>query len=323
MENWKIKLFIIGTYILIASCYVFYKNYNIANEREQDRQDREYFYNHNATFEEITENGKVSVKELVEQNLRDHLQKIYKFDNFSEDEIKTMRHIRGDWKLSHTHSAYQTCTLYNSSKTKCRFWKIDKNLNLEKLMNIVSKICDNNGSVKANYEEILKSNPLPKKELFDPFAQKDLIDENGDFIENFIYIRPYVYDGGFEIDFFTNYAFIEKRNKRYYVLIPQNLYFNIFASELLDDRISFKEVCRYYEQIHDKTIDELEEIYYFKNIAIRDKSYTAKIADYERFSEARRRGEWGIRNTTEWKDKINKIKNLENKLQYKGENDEF
>ena len=62
---------------------------------------------------------------------------------------------------------------------------------------------------------------------------------------------------------------------------------------------------------------------WFKNIAIHDKSYTAKIADYERFSEARRRGEWGIRNTTEWKDKINKIKNLENKLQYKGDNDEF
>ncbi|MDA3056213.1 MULTISPECIES: hypothetical protein [unclassified Campylobacter] len=322
MENWKIKLFIIGTYILIASCYVFYKNYNIANEREQDRQDREYFYNHNATFEEITENGKVSVKELVEQNLRDHLQKLYKLDNFSEDEIKTMRHIRGDWKLRNTYSDYQDCTLYNSSKTNCRFWKIDKNLNLEKLMNIVSKICDNNGSVKANYEEILESNPLPKKELFDPFAQKDLIDENGDFIENFIYIKPFFYKG-FQIDFFTNYAFIEKRNKRYYVLIPQNPHFTVFASELLDDRIDFGRVCRHYKNIYDKSIDELEEFYYFKKIAIHDKSYTAKIADYERFSEARYSSEFDFEISTKWKEKINKIKNLENKLQYKGENDEF
>ena len=104
---------------------------------------------------------------------------------------------------------------------RCEFWKLDKRLNFDYLMNLGSKICKD-GKPIQNAEEIVENDEVLKLRLFYPWEQEHLIDEDGNFIENFIYMR--FGDGAnYSFDLFTDFVFISKMTYNYQLCTKQKL----------------------------------------------------------------------------------------------------
>jgi hypothetical protein len=88
-------------------------------------------------------------------------------------------------------------------------------------MNLGSKICKD-GKPIQNAEEIVENDEVLKLRLFYPWEQKHLIDEDGNFIENFIYMR--FGDGAnYSFDLFTDFVFISKMTYNYQLCTKQKL----------------------------------------------------------------------------------------------------
>ena len=60
-------------------------------------------------------------------------------------------------------------------------------------MNLGSKICKD-GKPIQNAEEIVENDEVLKLRLFYPWEQEHLIDDDGNFIENFVFISKMTYN---------------------------------------------------------------------------------------------------------------------------------
>lgn len=112
---------------------------------------------------------------------------------------------------------YQKKQSYYNDKIDiyCEFWKVDKRLNYDYLLNLGDKICINGvareeyNSDKAYWQILSEDEIYSKRELFYPWQEDRLVDENGTFLFNFIY------DGIYNKNtFFANEAFLID-NKKY------------------------------------------------------------------------------------------------------------
>ncbi|MDA3056538.1 MULTISPECIES: hypothetical protein [unclassified Campylobacter] len=124
--------------------------------------------------------------EIINKSLKIYLDKIHRFHNFSEADIKKQSRL-----FLHGQSAainiFEKCNGDKKHDDKCEFMTFDKRLNLEYLMNLGEKICIN-GKPIENAEEIIKNDEiLQNKKPFYPQDEKALVDENGNFITNFFY----------------------------------------------------------------------------------------------------------------------------------------
>ena len=115
-----------------------------------------------------------------------------------------------EWFGSPSGNEYAT-----AMDTNCEFWKVDKRLNYDYLLNLGDKICINGvareeyNSDKAYWQILSEDEIYSKRELFYPWQEDRLVDENGTFIVNFIY------DGIYNKNtFFANEAFLID-NKKY------------------------------------------------------------------------------------------------------------
>ena len=166
-------------------------------------------------------------REIVELNLKDYLKKLHYLDNYPQIDFGKMADIHLD-KNGYERVRFSWCNGDKYPDDRCEFWKLDKRLNFDYLMDLGSKICKN-GKPIENAEEIVKNDEILKLRLFYPWEQKHLIDEDGNFIENFIYMR--FGDGAFnQLGLFTDFVFTNKMNIRSLFNENKDIKFNIIIT---------------------------------------------------------------------------------------------
>lgn len=91
-------------------------------------------------------------------------------------------------KIHRTYTEYAHDIWYSCEiDTYCEFWKIDKRLNYDYLMNLGDRVCENEKPIE-NAKEIVENDEVLKLTPFNPLKQEHLIDKNGNYIDNFIYL---------------------------------------------------------------------------------------------------------------------------------------
>lgn len=93
-------------------------------------------------------------REIVELNLKDYLKKLHYLDNYPQIDFGKMTDIHLD-KNGYERVRFSWCNGDKYPDDRCEFWKLDKRLNFDYLMDLGSKICKN-GKPIENAEEIVK-----------------------------------------------------------------------------------------------------------------------------------------------------------------------
>ena len=222
-------------------------------------------------------------RELVELNLKDYLKKLHYLDNYPQIDFGKMADVHLD-KNGYERVRFSWCNGDKYPDDRCEFWKLDKRLNFDYLMDLGSKICKNGKPIK-NAEEIIENDEVLKLRLFYPWEQKHLIDEDGNFIDNFIYMR--FGDGAnHSFDLFTDFVFISKndiqlpimyetKTKKFDIITPENrcyrwLLNSIFRDVVYQQKKSIYPFCYNYKKIIDENMDCNRE-YIFSFISIYDR----------------------------------------------------
>ncbi|WP_298054133.1 hypothetical protein, partial [uncultured Campylobacter sp.] len=174
--------------------------------------------------------------EKINFYIKDFLQKIHYLDNYPAKDIKKMKNIHRDIN-DFAETRFYLCNGDKYPDDKCEFFKLDKRLNLEYLLNLGSKIC-NADTPMQNAQEIIDNDEILKIEPFYPFNEKYIIDENGKFLENFVYI------GENKHILFSDFVFINKKVLKYHdtkndIVIVSNIMFSwLLANAIVNKEIS-------------------------------------------------------------------------------------
>ena len=202
-------------------------------------------------------------REIVELNLKDYLKKLHYLDNYPRTDFGKMADIHLD-ENGYERVRFSWCNGDKYPDDRCEFWKLDKRLNFDYLMDLGSKICKDGEPIR-NAEEIVENDEVLKLRLFYPWEQEHLIDEDGNFIENFIYTgfglgAPYP-DGLFKV--FEGFLFVNKdnfelpiypetKNKKFDIIRPINdCYYSLlysFVESQIDNSISLNSFCDIHER---------------------------------------------------------------------------
>ena len=219
--------------LIISFAYQLYKDdkrHTAELEAMIDKYDKVKYLENEIDFKTATEHEKINFY------IKDFLQKIHYLDNYPAKDIKKMKNIHRDIN-DFAETRFYLCNGDKYPDDKCEFFKLDKRLNLEYLLNLGSKIC-NADTPMQNAQEIIDNDEILKIEPFYPFNVKYIIDENGKFLENFVYI------GENKHILFSDFIFINKKVLKYHdtkndIVIVSNIMFSwLLANAIVNKEIS-------------------------------------------------------------------------------------
>jgi len=173
-----IDIFMIAFFIVSAVAFLTYKHY----EAENKRLEEEYIKT-------------LSKNDIINIQLKRFFKDLHRLDNFEKKElgwVKDIKNFKGDfehWAISN----FKACSGATNPDDRCEFWKYDRKLNYEYLLNLGTMICDESASL-SSASKIIAKEALLKKELYYPWDEDSLLDENGNLKYLIVYYSDFKKD---------------------------------------------------------------------------------------------------------------------------------
>lgn len=261
----KILKFLILFFVLLglSFCYSYYaykKDIIKKHEAMYDKYDKVKYLENKIDYKNATEHEKINFY------IKDFLQKIHYLDNYPAKDLNKMKSIHRDI-ADYEQTRFGLCHGDKYPDDKCEFFKLDNRLNLEYLLNLGGQICNSDTPID-NAQDIIDNDEVLKIEPFYPFNQQFVIDENGKFIDNFIYVREDI------IALYSDFIFTNKEILKYHdtqddIVIATDSMYAWFLEDIFDTK-NIKNFCykhnlimtnkkKFFEKIHGRE-------YYFKYI---------------------------------------------------------
>lgn len=208
-----IDIFMIVFFIASTVAFLIYKHYEVENKRLEEEYIRT-----------------LSKNDIINIQLKRFFKDLHHLDNFEKKEldwVKDIKNFKGDfehWAISN----FKACSGATKPDNRCEFWKYDKKLNYEYLLNLGARICNESASL-SSASKIIAKEALLKKELYYPWDEDTLLDENG----NLKYLIVYYSDFKKDIKVFSD-VFLSEDEKD--ILLVTHYLFEYLFLEVFEDR---------------------------------------------------------------------------------------